>query len=129
MEIDFTCVNIYSYILDIDRKSSNMSAIINFPINIVLENDLEIDEDGKFFLVNYLVPENEDDDEGIENYVEFETIIEEVIDESEDNFRENPSDAYRKLYNIAHEFSRYSERVREVAQKMEESNHTSVTEH
>ena len=106
-----------------------MSITIKIPVDINIENILEVDDDGIFYITNYLVDEEEQEIEESENSVEFSTIIEETIDEAQDDFKDNPSQAYRNLYNIAHEFQRYSEKLREVAQKMEESRHIQVTTH
>lgn len=86
-------------------------------VELAIENDLEVDINGNFYLVNLVyVGEAE---EPTEVRVEFEDIVENMID----YYRDMPNNGlgYGQLYSIANEFERYIDRLREIAGYMEDS--------
>lgn len=86
----------------------------NIELTIHIENDLEVDNEGQFHVLTFVYPE--DADEPAEIRVEFEDIIEGLID----FYRDDPStDGYGQLYKIANELARHVDRLREVAGYME----------
>lgn len=89
-------------------------ATINLDINV--ENDLEVDADGLFQIVTLLFVEDQDDP--VEVRINFEEVIENVID----FYRDDPSSniGYGQMYSIANEFIRHATRLREVAGYMED---------
>jgi len=79
-----------------------------------VEHDLEVNPEGKFFILTFIYPEDREDP--LEGRVEFEELVDEVID----FYRMFESgDAIGQLYSIAHELSRQAERLREVAGYLE----------
>jgi len=88
------------------------TATIELPI--LVENDLEVDNDGRFFVVSYIFPA--EDDESVEIRVEFEQIIDNLIDFYRED--QGPS-GYNQLYLIAHELDRHAHSLRDIASLME----------
>jgi hypothetical protein len=85
-------------------------------LDISVENDLEVDADGNFHLVTLLFVEDHDDPNEIR--INFEEVVENVID----FYRDDPSSniGYGQMYSIANEFIRHATRLREVAGYMED---------
>lgn len=85
-------------------------------LDISVENDLEVDADGNFHLVSLLFVE--DHNEPAEVRINFEEVIDNVID----FYRDDPSSniGYGQMYSIANEFIRHATRLREVAGYMED---------
>lgn len=93
------------------------TATLELPL--LVENDLEVDNDGRFFVVSYIFPD--ESDISVELRVEFDHIIDNLID----FYREEQGVAgYSQLYLIAHELDRHSHNLREVAGLMEGKSHT-----
>lgn len=88
---------------------------ISLSLDVSVENDLEVDADGNFHLVTLLFVEDRDDP--VEIRLNFEEVVENVID----FYRDDPTSniGYGQMYSIANEFARYTERLREVAGYME----------
>jgi meiotically up-regulated gene 157 (Mug157) protein len=89
------------------------TATLELPL--LVENDLEVDNDGRFFVVSYIFPDESDD--SVEIRVEFEQIIDNLID----FYREEQGQAgdYGQLYLIAHELDRHAHTLRDIAGLME----------
>ena len=88
------------------------TATLELPL--LVENDLEVDNDGRFFVVSYIFPD--ESDESVEIRIEFEQIIDNLID----FYREDQGSAgYNQLYLIAHELDRHSHNLRDIAGLME----------
>lgn len=83
-------------------------------LNIEVENDLEVDSNGRLFVLTLLFPG--DKEEPAEVRVEFENIIDNLIEFYKDDSSNIGSG---QLYSIAHELTRSTERLREVAGYME----------
>lgn len=93
---------------------SSPSATSTLELPLLLENDLEVDNDGQMFVVSYIFPD--DSDESVEIRVEFEHIIDSLID----FYREDQgTGGYNQLYLIAHELERHSHSLRDIASLME----------
>lgn len=97
---------------DYPMSSDNVS--IEIPITV--ENDLEVDSEGQFFILTFIFPQDEED--SVEARVLFDDIIESLIEFHAD---EPGSSGYGQLYLIANELNRYAERLREVAGRMEDT--------
>ena len=88
------------------------TATLELPL--LVENDLEVDNDGRFYVVSYIFPDESDD--SIEIRIEFDQIIDNLID----FYREEQGPAsYGQLYLIAHELDRHAHTLRDVAGLME----------
>jgi hypothetical protein len=87
---------------------------LDLEIPIYLEHDLEVDDDGTLFLNSFLYVGEEDDSTEIR--IEFNPLVETAIDLARDF-----NDGYKQLYGIAHEFERHASRMRDLAEKMEDS--------
>ena len=88
------------------------TATLELPL--LVENDLEVDNDGRFFVVSYIFPD--ESDESIEIHIEFDQIIDNLID----FYREEQGPAgYGQLYLIAHELDRHAHTLRDIAGLME----------
>tara|TARA_R110001592_G_scaffold149177_8_gene374608 strand:- start:1086 stop:1418 length:333 start_codon:yes stop_codon:yes gene_type:complete len=93
------------------------TATLKLPL--LVENDLEVDNDGRFFVVNYIFPD--ESDESVEIRIEFEHIIDNLVD----FYREDQGAAgYKQLYLIAHELDRHSHYLRDIAGAMEGKLHS-----
>ena len=93
---------------------SDFGVSLDLEVPLYLEHDLETDDDGTLYLNTFLyIGENDDP---TEVRIEFQPIIETVIDIARDF-----NDGYKQLYGIAHEFERHASRMRDLAKKMEES--------
>jgi len=88
---------------------------VSIEIPITVENDLEVDSEGHFFLLTFIFPN--DDDDSVEARVLFEDVIENLVEFHADE--PNPGN-YGQLYLIANELSRSVERLRDVAGRMED---------
>lgn len=86
---------------------------IDLVIRAFVDNDFEIDDNGRCYIVN-LVYTN-DEDEPYEARVDLEGVIDSVIEYG------NDLQGYQALYSLAHEFSRHAERLRDVAAAFEDS--------
>jgi hypothetical protein len=89
------------------------SASIELTIHI--ENDLEVDHEGRFHLLTFVYPEEHEDP--AECRIEFEEILDNLIEFYKDD---SSSEGYGQLYNIANQLERAVERLREVAGYMED---------
>lgn len=88
------------------------TATLELPL--LLENDLEVDHDGRFYVVSYIFPDESDD--SVEIRIEFEQIIDNLID----FYREDKGPShYNQLYLIAHELDRHAHNLRDIASLME----------
>lgn len=100
--------------------ASNDSYLINdhaeLTVPIVTEVDLDINSENILNIVAYVYPRQEDN--GAECRVEFEEIIDKLINYYE---TQRDRDNLNQIYSIAHELSRQAERLRAVASKIEES--------
>lgn len=88
-------------------------SVLEVPLHI--EMDLESDENGVLNAVAFIYPKNED--ECAEVRVEFEEMIDEIIEFYSGGFDNEGSG---QLYTIAHELARHSERLREVANRLDD---------
>ena len=88
------------------------TATLELPLTI--ENDLEVDNEGQFYVVSYLFPDDSDD--SVETRIPFDHIIDNLID----FYREDLTPAgYGQLYMIANELHRHAENLRSVAEHVE----------
>ena len=83
-------------------------------ISLTVENDLEVDSDGRFFVITYIFPDDSED--SVEVRLEFDHIVENLI---EFYVEEQLPAGYRQLYLIAHELERHAHNLRDIAGKME----------
>lgn len=90
---------------------SEFGSDVDFSIHI--ENDLDIDDDGISSIITYIYVG--EDESSHEVRVELEDITDELCDLYGD------INGYLHLYNIAHEFTRLSEKLREAAMRVEDS--------
>ena len=99
------------------NKMSYYEGKTEVSVELAIENDLEVDLNGNFYLVNLVFVG--DAEEPTEIRVEFEDIVENMID----YYRDMPNNGlgYGQLYSIANEFERYIDRLREIAGYMEDS--------
>jgi hypothetical protein len=96
------------------QRMSDYGVNLDLEVPLYLEHDLETDDDGTLYLNTFLyIGEN---DESTEVRIEFQPIVETVVDIARDF-----NDGYKQLYGIAHEFERHASRMRDLAEKMEES--------
>lgn len=86
-------------------------------LELAVENDLEIDNNGNFYVLTLIFAG--DDDEPAEVRVTFEDIIDNLIDFYRDTEMTNGNIGYGQLYGIANELERTVDRLREVAGHME----------
>jgi hypothetical protein len=91
-----------------------MTDKVDIEIPVTVENDLEVDSDGRFYLQTFLFPNDEDD--SVESRVLFEDVIENLIEFYRNDMT---STGYGQLYQIANEFERHTDKLREVAGYME----------
>lgn len=82
-------------------------------VPIYVEADLEADDNGVLNLVVLLFPDDHED--AAENRIEFEEIIENLIE-----FYEEEA-GFRQLYAIAHELRRMADRLHDTASRLEGS--------
>ena len=93
---------------------SDCGVSLDLGVPVYLEHDLEVDDDGVLYLNSFLyIGENDD---STEVRIEFQPIVDSVVDLARDF-----NDGYKQLYGIAHEFDRHSARMRELAERMEDS--------
>lgn len=90
---------------------AGMKTEISIPVYV--EADLEASEDGVLNLVVMLFPE--DDGEATETRIEFEEIIDNLVE----FYEEEPG--YRQLYAMAHELRRMADRLYDTASRLEGS--------
>lgn len=90
-----------------DKTTLNMSLLV--------ENDLEVDNDGKFHVVSHIYLDDSDDSTEIR--VDFDHIIDNIIDFTS---MEKGASGYGQLYLIAHELDRHASNLRDVAGLMED---------
>ena len=88
------------------------TATLELPL--LVENDLEVDNDVRMFVVSYIFPD--ESDESVEIRVDFEQIIDNLIDFYRDD---QGAAGYNQLYLIAHELDRHSHNLRDIAGLME----------
>ena len=82
---------------------------------LTIENDLEVDDNGTFYVVTYLFPE--DDDHSIEVRIQFDHIIDNLIDFYREEYSSTSS--FGQLYLIANELNRHQDNLRTVAEHIE----------
>lgn len=85
-------------------------------IDVCAENDLEIDDNGQLHSVTYLFVGEEE--ASTEVRLSFEDIVDNFIEFYRDSTTERA--AYQELFAVANEFSRYADRLRDVAGQMED---------
>ena len=85
------------------------------PLQLYVENDIEMDDDGACNLQTLMFLG--EDDDPIETSIPLEAVVETVID----THREFGVNMYRSLYSIAHEMARSAEKMRNAAGQMEDS--------
>jgi hypothetical protein len=85
--------------------------VLGVPIHV--DVDFEIDADGECSVVAIIY--NDDDEDPVEVFVNFEGVVESLIEYHGD------VTGYQKLYCLAHEFSRMAARLREKAVLIEDS--------
>ena len=93
---------------------SDYGVSLDLEVPVYLEHDLEVDDDGTLYLNSFLYIG--DNDDSTEVRIEFQPLVETVVDVARDF-----NDGYKQLYGIAHEFDRHAARMRELAEKMEDS--------
>lgn len=86
---------------------------LDLVVKAFVDNDIEIDDNGRCYIVN-LVYLNEEDDPS-EARVDLEGVIENLIE------YHNDLQGYQSLYAVAHELARHAERLRDVAGRVEDS--------
>jgi hypothetical protein len=87
-------------------------------LELGIENDLEVDANGNFYVVT-LIFQNSTDDDPEEVRVSFEDVLDNVIDFYRDTELSQGNIGYGQLYAIANEFERAVDKLREVAGHME----------
>ena len=93
---------------------SLLSETTTLELPITVENDLEVDNEGMFYVVTFLFPDESDD--SVETRIPFEHIIDNLID----FYREDHTPAgYGQLYMIANELHRHADNLRSVAEHLE----------
>jgi hypothetical protein len=96
---------------------SSESTTLELPITV--ENDLEVDNDGRFYLISYLFPDTSEESVGIR--ILFDDVIDSLLEFYQE---ETGPSGYGQLYLIANEFERHTDRLREIAGYMEGKHHT-----
>jgi hypothetical protein len=86
---------------------------IDLVVKAFIDNDIEIDEDGRCFIVTFVYTSEED--EPVEARIDFDGVIESLVEYYSD------LQGYQKLYVIAHELSRHADRLRDCASRFENS--------
>lgn len=86
---------------------------IDLVVRAYVDNDFEIDDEGRCYVVSLIY--TNDEDEPYEASVDLEGVIDSLVDYYGDLA------GYQKLYALAHEFSRLAERLRDVAGRVEDS--------
>ena len=81
---------------------------------ITIENDLEVDNEGTFYVVTFLF--YDDDDDSVEVRIPFEHIIDNLIDFYRE---ESTPNGFGQLYMIANELARHSDNLRSIAEYVE----------
>jgi len=94
---------------------SSPSDTATLEMSLLVENDLEVDNDGRFHVVSHIFLDDSDDSTEIR--VEFDHIIDSIIDFAS---IEKGAAGYGQLYLIAHELDRHSNNLRDVAGLMED---------
>ena len=84
---------------------------VDINIKAFVDNDFEIDDDGRCYIVNLIYIEEEDP---VEARVDLDGVIENLIEHN------NDLHGYQDLFSVAHELSRQAERLREVAGRFED---------
>ena len=85
------------------------------PVPMSVETDLAIDNDGFFYLTIDIYSDEEDSQEV---KIPFSKLVEDLLIFYKTEYGVN---GYQDLYAMAHELSRQSEKMREVAHEMEDS--------
>lgn len=86
---------------------------IDLVVKAFVDNDIEVDEDGRCYIVNLVYTSEEDDP--CEARVELDGVIENLVTYYSD------LQGYQTLYVIAHELSRHADRLRDCASRFEDS--------
>ena len=86
---------------------------IDLVVRAFVDNDIEIDDNGRCYIVSLIY--TNDEDEPIEARVDLDGVIENLIEYYSDLH------GYQTLYTIAHELSRQAERLRDCASRFENS--------
>lgn len=82
-------------------------------VPVYVEADLETDDHGVLSVVVLLFPDNDED--AVETRIEFEEIIENLIEFYEEDA------GFRQLYAVAHELRRMADRLQDTAARLEGS--------
>tara|TARA_B100000900_G_scaffold394550_1_gene392091 strand:- start:96 stop:437 length:342 start_codon:yes stop_codon:yes gene_type:complete len=82
---------------------------------LTIENDLEVDDNGTFYVVTYLFPDDSDD--SVEIRIQFDHIIDNLIDFYREEY--STASSYGQLYLIANELNRHQDNLRSVAEHIE----------
>ena len=104
----------------LDRFRCNIKALamsdytqdLELVVKTFVDNDFEIDDNGRCYIVNIIF--TTDEDEPQEARVDLDGVVENLIE------CHNDLQGYQDLFSIAHEFSRQAERLREVAGRFED---------
>ncbi len=92
---------------------SDAAQELDIIVKATVDNDIEVDDDGKCFIVSLVYLDEPDEPQEIR--VSFDSVV-----DSLQEFYKN-LDGYQKLYSIAHELSRQAERLRDTASCFEDS--------
>ena len=86
---------------------------IDLVVKAFVDNDIEIDDNGRCSIVSLVYTSEED--EPVEARVDFDGVIENLVEYYSD------LRGYQTLYTIAHELSRHAEHLRDCALRFENS--------
>jgi len=87
----------------------------SFELQMNVENDLEVDANGNFYIVTLIFVE--DREEPVEVRILFDQVMENLIDFYRDEPIQNIG--YQQMYSIANEFDRHTDKLRETAGYLE----------
>ena len=105
-------INIISSMVTQDAPMSDYLQDVELTVNAFVDNDFEMDDDGKCYIVNLIYVDEEDP---VEARVDLDGVVENLIEHN------NDLQGYQDLFSIAHEFARQAERLRDVASRFEDS--------
>tara|TARA_R110000823_G_C15653047_1_gene471188 strand:- start:56 stop:376 length:321 start_codon:yes stop_codon:yes gene_type:complete len=92
---------------------SEYGSDVEHTTSIHINHDIDIDDDGISSIVTFIFIDDSEDP--LETRINLEGVTDELCDEFGD------LNGYQHLYNIAHEFTRLSEKLRESAMRVEDS--------
>ena len=105
-------INTISSMVTQDAPMSDYLQDVELTVNAFVDNDFEMDDDGKCYIVNLIYVDEEDP---VEARVDLDGVVENLIEHN------NDLQGYQDLFSIAHEFARQAERLRDVASRFEDS--------